>query len=100
MTLNKVHIIKPSLVKLNTIIEAIKSNRFHYSWLLVLISRAFLHESKYIVRWAVNTFLQSDIHLKIKNLKSENIPNFLRVFNSFLFKPFILILQKSYVFKR
>lgn len=98
-----VHIIKPSLAKFNNILDSTRQNEFHYSWLLVLISRAFLHESKYIVRWAVITFLQSDIHLLLEKIPSnyeQNRANFIDSINNFIFKPFLVTIQKSHIFKK
>ncbi len=58
-----VHVIKPVLCKADALIEAVQQNQMHYSWLLVLFQRGFLHESKFIVRWLLLKFLQSNLHL-------------------------------------
>jgi hypothetical protein len=58
-----VHVIKPVLGKADALIEAVQQNQMHYSWLLVLFQRGFLHESKFIVRWLLLKFLQSNLHL-------------------------------------
>ncbi|CAF0769437.1 unnamed protein product, partial [Brachionus calyciflorus] len=68
-----------------------------------LISRAFLHESKFIVRWAVNTFLQSNIHLLIEKIHPESVEKrtkFINVIDNFVFKPFLVTIQKSHIFKK
>lgn len=86
-----------------SLIEAAKSNKFHYSWLLVLLNRAFFHESKVIVKWAVAAFLQSNMHTLIKRIPSEQAKNFkntLDKFNSFIMGPLMLILQKFYLYNR
>jgi hypothetical protein len=93
-----VHIIKTSLVKVNNLIDAVKSNKFHFTWLLALFSRAFLHESKFIVRWAVSTFLQSDLHLKIASTKDTK--NVINRMNTFLLGPLMIVLQKSHLYYR
>jgi hypothetical protein len=99
-----VHVIKPVLCKVNNIIDAIKSNQFHYSWLFALISRAFLHESKFIVRWAVSTFLQFDLsELTLKAASGPDTPtreNLMLKINDFIFGPFILIMQKFYLYHK
>lgn len=95
---SSVHIIKPSLAKVNNLIDAVKSNQFHFTWLLVLFNRAFLHESKFIVRWAVTTFLQSDLHVKITS--SKEMINGVNRMNSFLLGPLMIILQKSHLYYR
>jgi hypothetical protein len=99
-----VHVIKPVLCKVNNIIDAIKSNQFHYSWLFVLISRAFLHESKFIVRWAVSTFLQFDLsELTLKTTRdgqTANRDNLMLKINGFIFGPFMLIMQKFYLYHK
>lgn len=97
------HIIKPSLVKVSNIIEAINKNQFHYSWLLIILNRAFIHESKFIVRWAVNCFLQSDVHLllaKIPKNIEENQAIFIDMINSFILKNLLVTIQKSHIFKK
>jgi hypothetical protein len=96
---SSVHIIKPSLVKVNNLIDAVKSNRFHFTWLIALFSRAFLHESKFIVRWAVSTFLQSDLHLKTTSNKEITNYSINRI-NSFILGPLMIILQKSHLYYR
>ena len=96
-----VHVIKPALSKVNNIIEAIKSNQFHYSWLLVLINRAFLHESKFIVRWAVSTFLQFDFGSLSKRSENSITRAYLHTrINGFIFGPFMLIMQKVYLYNK
>jgi hypothetical protein len=57
-----VHIIKPSLTKFFSLIEAINKGQLHFSWLLVLLRRAFNHESKYVVRWTLNAFFECGVH--------------------------------------
>jgi hypothetical protein len=99
----KVHIIKPCLPRALLLIDSVKAYKFHASWLLVLFERAFLHESKFIVRWAVRAFLQSDLHLLLStNLSNTNENNnlSLELLNKFLFGPFVLILQKSYIYHK
>jgi hypothetical protein len=100
-----VHVIKPALCKMSNVLEAIRMNQFHYSWLFVLINRAFLHESKFVVRWAVSTFLQ----LNVSELTSRTGPleeqvstrdNLMLKINSFIFGPFMLVMQKFYLYNK
>ena len=65
-----VHVIKPVLCKVDSLIEAVQQNQIHYSWLLVLFHRGFLHESKFIVRWLVQKFMQSNLHILFGQVSS------------------------------
>ncbi len=94
------HIIKPSLIKLNTIIEAVKQHKFHYSWLLVWYSKAFLHESKVVVKWAVSSFLESDLYILIQQVSVENLENTLDKFNDFILGSLLLTLQKFFLYQK
>lgn len=64
-----VHIIKPALSVASQLIQSVLNAGLHYSWIITLFSRAFLHESKYVVRWAVQEFFQSKLHNLINEPK-------------------------------
>jgi hypothetical protein len=100
MFILKVHIIKPSLIKVNSIIEAVKANKFHYSWLLVWYSKAFNHESKVIIKWAISSFLESDIHLLIEKVSVDNLDQTIEKFYEFIFGSFMLTLQKFFLYQK
>lgn len=70
-----------------------KAHQFHFSWILVLLNRAFLHDSKCIVRWGIKTFLQSNFHL----LGTSSTYFYL---NRFILGPFILAIGESYLFQK
>jgi hypothetical protein len=76
-----VHIIKPSLIKFFSLIEAINNGQLHFSWLLVLLKRAFIHESKFVVRWTLNAFLECEIHSLFNSIEKINPYNDNEVLN-------------------
>ena len=96
----KVHIIKPSLIKLNSIIEAVKTHKFHYSWLLAWYSKAFLHESKVIVKWSVSSFLESGLHFVIESVSVDKLEYTIDAFYKFIFNSLIIVLQKFYLYQK
>lgn len=100
-----VHIIRPSLPRVEALIDAVKSYQFHYSWLFVLFNRAFFHDSKFVVKWAISTFFQADLHKLFESFahQQSNSPSSSHVignFNNFIFGNIMLILQKSFLYTK
>jgi hypothetical protein len=100
-----VHIIKPSLPRVEALIDAVKSFQFHYSWLFVLFNRAFFHDSKFVVKWAMSTFFQADLHKLFDSLADRHSIstisfNIINNFNNFIFGNIMLILQKSFIYTK
>jgi len=91
---SSVHIIKPCLgiVDQSLVPAVVEEREMHFTWVLVLLSRAFLHESKFIVRWAVRTFLQSDF----RPGSAEDY----EFMNRFVMGPLMAALQKSFLYHR
>ncbi len=89
-----VHIIKPCLpiVSESLVPAVVQTGELHFTWVLVLLSRGFLHESKFIVRWAMRTFLQS-------GLKIETDLDY-KFTNRFLLGPFMGVLQKGFLYQK
>ncbi len=89
-----VHIIKPCLpiVSESLVPAVVQTGELHFTWVLVLLSRAFLHESKFIVRWAMRTFLQSGLKIET-DLDYEFM-------NRFLLGPFMGVLQKGFLYQK
>ncbi|PVD26269.1 hypothetical protein C0Q70_13939 [Pomacea canaliculata] len=58
------HVIKPILPRMQSVTDAATFKQghvlLHTSWLVTLLTRAFVHESVYIVRWAAETVLHMD----------------------------------------
>ena len=101
------HIIKPALVKVTNLVEAMRANAFHFSWLLVLFNRSFMHESKYVVRWSVSAFLQQAsgyLTHTASSSSSANNPSALtaavRKLNEFIFGSLFLVLQRSFLYHK
>lgn len=82
ITTLQVHIVKPVMTRLKVLIDATQtiiegrkytnnancslhvclgSRLLHFSWLCVIMKRAFVHESKTIIKWAVADFLTMPI---------------------------------------
>jgi len=101
-----VHIIKPSLPRVETLIDAVKSYQLHYSWLFVLFNRAFFHDSKFVVKWAISTFFQSDLHKLFVSLAGQqpdspsDLLNVVNNFNNFILANIMLILQKTFLYSK
>lgn len=95
-----VHVIKPVLFKLTTLLDAIRSYKLHFSWFLVLINRALLHESKFIVRWAVCSFLQFDFAELMSSMSHASIQNTVCKINGFILNQMMLALQTFYLYNK
>jgi len=84
-----VHIVKPRLliVSESLVPAVVQTGELHFTWVLVLLSRA-----KFIVRWAMRTFLQS-------GLKIETDLDY-KFTNRFLLGPFMGVLQKGFLYQK
>lgn len=85
---------KPCLPTAQSLIAAVNSNHFHFTWVLALLNKTFLHESKFLVRWAVRTFLTSQLHLQTTD------PINLNYMNRFIMGPLMIALQKSFLYHK
>ncbi|XP_057312949.1 probable methyltransferase TARBP1 isoform X2 [Hydractinia symbiolongicarpus] len=63
----QLHVIQPALsvfddiFKASSLTENSELRLLHYSWLLILLRRALLHESKPLIKWAMQYSLQMDL---------------------------------------
>ncbi len=75
----------------------VRNGRLHLTWLLALLQRAFLHESKFMIRWALGYFYQSKFHDLLK-LKFYDENNLLKTLDRFIMGPLIVALQGTFLY--
>ncbi len=68
--------------------------------MFIWYSKAFMHESKVVVKWALSSFLESGLIHLIEQVSVDNLDNTIEKFNDFIFGPFILTLQKFYLYQK
>ncbi|KAJ8308141.1 hypothetical protein KUTeg_013015 [Tegillarca granosa] len=60
----QVHVVKPLLPRMQSLIQAASQEDplLHTSWLIAVLKQAFIHESLFLQRWAVDVVLSFDFH--------------------------------------
>ena len=79
------------------------SRQLHYTWLNVLLSRAFFHESKVIIRWAVTTFFEANLSTLVMDSAQNEFyhqKTLVRRLNQFVLGSIISIAQKGFLYYR
>ncbi|XP_076339891.1 tRNA (guanosine(18)-2'-O)-methyltransferase TARBP1 isoform X2 [Tachypleus tridentatus] len=97
----QVHVIKPVLYKLDCLVGASVFTDFlrengdlpllHTSWVLLTLKRMFLHENKFIVKWAIYYTLDMDI---------KDFPLFEQHMEHFVYQHLLYILNDNSLYGR
>ncbi|KAL3874090.1 hypothetical protein ACJMK2_037153 [Sinanodonta woodiana] len=92
----QVHVIKPLLPRMSSLIKATMATQaepqlLHTSWLSVIFTRSFFHESVQIIRWSAETVLSLDL---------QKCPMLTQGQDQFLYGSMLLSLQEPKLFVR